>query len=233
MPAQRRSVIHARISVVVPVYNEEAVLPELRDRLRAVLEASTSAFEVILVDDGSTDGTPELIAQMNQEDGRFCSIHLSRNFGHQAAVTAGLHYASGDIVVVMDADLQDPPEVLPLLLQEWEKGSDIVYAVRENRKENFIKVALYNLFYRILGHLSVVAMPLDAGDFCLLSRVALDEINRLPEKQREVVMGVHVYGKTYQQVVEETGIPLGSLKRHLRQGLSRLRANLATTLGNG
>jgi len=123
---------------------------------------------------------------MHAEDPRFCAIHLSRNFGHQAAVTAGLEYARGDVTCVMDADLQDPPEVLPELLQAWEKGSDVVYGVRRNRKESQFKVRLYDLFYRILGKLSAVPMPLDSGDFCLISREVLDELNRLPEKERFV-----------------------------------------------
>lgn len=186
MSAGRRSIREAKISVVVPVYNEDAVLPELRRRLTATLEEANGDFEVLFVDDGSTDGTPALIDRMHEEDPRFKCVHFSRNFGHQAAVTAGLRYAAGDVTCVMDADLQDPPELLLTLFVEWEKGNDAVYAVRRDRKEHRFKVGLYKLFYRILSWLASIPIPLDAGDFCLLSREVRDEINRLPEKERFV-----------------------------------------------
>ena len=186
IPTGKRSVSQARISVVVPVLNEEALLPELRRRLTSTLGDVNPDFEVIFVDDGSTDGTPALMDQIHDEDRRFKCVHLSRNFGHQAAVTAGLQYATGDLTCVIDADLQDPPELLRSFFVEWEKGNDVVYAVRRERKEHWIKVALYKLFYRMHARLSSVPMPLDAGDFCLLSREVLDEMNRLPEKERFV-----------------------------------------------
>ena len=186
MTEPARSVREIRISVVVPLYNEEAVLAELRRRLLGVLEQLTSDFEVVLVDDGSSDRTAERIREMHREDARIKCVELSRNFGHQSAVTAGLAFASGDVTCVMDADLQDPPEILASLLSEWEKGSDVVYAIRRERKEHWAKVALYGLFYRLLARLSTIPMPIDAGDFCLISRRALDELNRLPEKDRYV-----------------------------------------------
>jgi len=162
------------------------VLAEFRRRLVSTLEQVDAGFEVVFVDDGSTDETARIIDCMHGEDPRFKCVHLSRNFGHQAAVTAGLRYASGDVTCVMDADLQDPPEVLIRLLAEWEKGHDAVYAVRQTRREKRLKVAFYKLFYRALTRLSDVPMPLDAGDFCLLSRRVVNEINRLPEKERFV-----------------------------------------------
>lgn len=179
-----RSVSRARISVVVPLFNERELIGELRQRLTATLEPLQPDFEVILVDDGSTDGSSERADQLNDEDPRFRCVHLSRNFGHQAAVTAGLRYASGDVVCLMDGDLQDPPEVLPALLAEWEKGNDVVYGIRQGRKEHWALVALYALFYRLLARISSVTMPLDAGDFCLMSRQVLDQINLLPERER-------------------------------------------------
>ena len=162
------------------------VLAEFRRRLVSTLEQVDAGFEVVFVDDGSTDETARIIDCMHGEDPRFKCVHLSRNFGHQAAVTAGLRYASGDVTCVMDADLQDPPEVLIRLLAEWENGHDAVYAVRQTRRENRLKVGFYKLFYRALTRLSDVPMPLDAGDFCLLSRRVVNEINRLPEKERFV-----------------------------------------------
>jgi glycosyltransferase involved in cell wall biosynthesis len=186
MTARTRSVSSSHISIIIPVYNEEAVLPELRKRLRSTFESLSGEFEVIFVDDGSSDNSAAMIDQMHLEDPRFCALHLSRNFGHQAAVTAGLDYARGDVACVMDADLQDPPEVLPALLREWETGSDVVYGVRRNRKESRLKVQLYRVFYRLLSSLSAIPMPLDSGDFCVITREVLDELNRLPEKERFV-----------------------------------------------
>jgi len=185
-PAAFRTARNVRVSVVVPVFNEADVLAELRRRLSSTLEQVNPDFEVVFVDDGSTDETTGILAEMHEEDARFKCVHLSRNFGHQAAVTAGLRYAGGDVTCVIDADLQDPPEVLLRLLAEWEKGNDAVYAVRQTRRENRLKVGFYKLFYRALTRLSDVPIPLDAGDFCLLSRRVVNEINRLPEKERFV-----------------------------------------------
>jgi dolichol-phosphate mannosyltransferase len=182
-----RSIRETRISVVLPVFNEQAVLPQLEARLCAALERTGVAdFEVIFVDDGSMDDTGALIDAIHERDPRFKCIHFSRNFGHQAAVSAGLHHVRGDVACVLDADLQDPPEVLGAMLAEWEKGSDVVYAVREARKEHWVLVVLYGLFYRLLARLSSVPMPLDAGDFSLMSRQVVDELNRLPETERFV-----------------------------------------------
>jgi dolichol-phosphate mannosyltransferase len=215
----------ALVSVVVPVFNEEAVLPELRRRLLETLERTGARFEVIFVDDGSGDRSAALVDAMCDEDPRIKCVHLSRNFGHQAAVTAGLHHARGDAVCVMDADLQDPPEVLPRLLAEWEKGSDVVYAVRRARKEHWAKVALYGLFYRLLARLASVSMPLDAGDFSLVSRRALDAINRLPEKER-FVRGLRAWvGFRQTGVVYERDARTGGRSKYSLLGLARLAMN--------
>jgi dolichol-phosphate mannosyltransferase len=225
MTATARNVRDALLSVVVPVFDESAVLPELRRRLVAVLEEAGARFEVIFVDDGSSDGTAALVDQMNEEDPRFKCVHLSRNFGHQAAVTAGLHHATGDVACVMDADLQDPPEVLLRLLAEWEKGSDVVYAVRRGRKEHWAMVALYELFYRLFARLASVPMPLDAGDFSLLSRPALDALNRLPEKER-FVRGLRAWVGFRQTGVEyERQARAGGSSKYSLAGLARLATN--------
>jgi dolichol-phosphate mannosyltransferase len=225
MATAARDVGEALVSVVVPVYNEAPVVPELRRRLRGVLEDARARFEVIFVDDGSSDGTAALVDQIHEADPRFKCVHLSRNFGHQAAVTAGLHHAGGDVVCVMDADLQDPPEVLPRLLAEWEKGSDVVYAVREARKEHWAKVALYELFYRLLARLASVPMPLDAGDFSLLSRPALDALNRLPEKER-FVRGLRAWvGFRQSGVAYERAARAGGSSKYGLAGLARLAMN--------
>src|SRR5262245_8051014 len=225
MAAGARHLGDALVSVVVPVFDEADVLPELRRRLVAILEEAHARFEVIFVDDGSRDGTAGLVHEMNEEDARFKCVHLSRNFGHQAAVTAGLHHAAGDVACVMDADLQDPPEVLLRLLAEWEKGSDVVYAVRRGRKEDWAKVALYELFYRLLARLASVPMPLDAGDFSLLSRPALDALNRLPEKER-FVRGLRAWVGFRQTGVEyERQARAGGSSKYSLAGLTRLATN--------
>ncbi|OFW66961.1 MAG: hypothetical protein A2Y74_00540 [Actinobacteria bacterium RBG_13_63_9] len=210
------------MSVVVPVFNEEAVLSELRHRLTATLEKTSARFEVIFVDDGSFDSTPALSDRICDEDPRFKCVHLSRNFGHQAAVSAGLRYAGGDVICLMDADLQDPPEILPRLLAQWEKGADAVYAVRRDRKEHWFIVVLYHFFYRILSHLSSVSIPLDAGDFCLLSREVVDAINRLPEKER-FVRGLRAW-VGYNQVAVEYARDArhGGQSKYSLLGLTRL-----------
>ncbi|MDJ0849851.1 MAG: glycosyltransferase family 2 protein [Myxococcota bacterium] len=225
MSAQPRSAGEAFVSVVVPVFNEAEVLPTLRERLLAVLADSSPRFEVIFVDDGSTDATADLVRAFHEEDPRCKGVHLSRNFGHQPAVTAGLAHASGDLACVMDADLQDPPEVLPRLMAEWEKGYDVVYAVRRERKERWAFVALAAFFYRLLARLSTIPMPLDAGDFCLVSRRVLDELNRLPEKERYVRglrawVGFRQTGVSY----ERSARRLGRSKYGLA-GLARLALN--------
>jgi glycosyltransferase involved in cell wall biosynthesis len=223
--AAAREIGQALVSIVVPVYDEEAVLPELRRRLLGVLERSGARFEVIFVDDGSRDGTGALVDAMHDEDARFKCVHLSRNFGHQAAVTAGLHHASGDVAAVMDADLQDPPEILLRLLAEWEKGSDVVYAVRRSRKEHWLKVALYELFYRLMARLASIPMPLDAGDFSLVSRPVLDAMNRLPEKER-FVRGLRAWvGFRQTGVVYERDARAGGRSKYDLLGLARLAMN--------
>src|SRR6266705_3243156 len=156
------------VSVVLPVYNEAENLDLLVGRLREVLErASGGAFEVLLVDDGSTDASPEMLDALAARDPRYKVIHFSRNFGHQAALQAGLDAAAGDAVILMDADLQDPPEVLHQFIEKWRQGYDVVYAVRRKRKENWLKRAAYSIFYRSMKVIAEIDVPLDVGDFCL------------------------------------------------------------------
>jgi dolichol-phosphate mannosyltransferase len=173
-------------SVVIPVYNEEEVLPRLHERLAAVLEQLKEPYEIIFVNDGSQDRSYEIMREISRNDNRVKIIDLSRNFGHQTAITAGLDYAAGDAVILMDADLQDPPEVLPSFVEKWREGFDIVYAIRKKRKENILKRLCYKLFYRILRVISDVNIPLDSGDFALLSRQAVNAIRSARESNRFV-----------------------------------------------
>jgi len=173
------------VSVAIPVYNEEAVVPELLRRTRAVLdEIPGGPHQIVLVDDGSSDHTWELLEGAAEKDPRLVVVELSRNFGHQTALGAALNYVSGDVTVLMDGDLQDPPEAIPVLVEAYKQGYDVVYVQRVNRKEAWWLRACYYLFYRLLAVLSSIQLPLDAGDFGLMSRRVVQEIRRMPEHHR-------------------------------------------------
>jgi glycosyltransferase involved in cell wall biosynthesis len=172
-------------SLVIPVYNEEKSIPELYRRLSAVMNQLEEPVEVILVNDGSRDRTLSLLRDLHEKDPRFCYLSLSRNFGHQIAVTAGLNFVRGQAIVVMDADLQDPPELIPVLLEKWQQGYQVVYAQRTQRKkEGWFKRLPAFMFYRILKRLADIDIPLDTGDFCLMDRKAVDALNAMPERNR-------------------------------------------------
>lgn len=174
-----------RLSVVVPLHNEETNLPELLRRLAAVLNnLDGGPHQIVLVDDGSTDRTWELIESEASRDQKVLGLSLSRNFGHQAALTAGLDYTSGDAVVVMDGDLQDPPESIPAFVDRFREGYDVVYAQRVRRKEPWWLRACYFIFYRMMTRLSDINMPLDAGDFGLMSRRVVDHLGAMREHHR-------------------------------------------------
>lgn len=174
-----------RLSIAIPVYNEEEVIPELLRRIRATLDAIPyGPHEVVFVDDGSSDASVELLEEAARNDSRFIVIVLSRNFGHQGALSAALDYVSGDAIVFMDADLQDRPEAIASFLEKYQQGYDVVYAKRLSRKESFWLRASYKIFYRVLGSLSETQIPMDAGDFGLVSRRVANELRRLREHHR-------------------------------------------------
>jgi glycosyltransferase involved in cell wall biosynthesis len=172
------------ISIVVPVYNESGNLNELTSRLRNVLSQVGMDWEVLFIDDGSVDNSWEIIRQINQEDSRIRGIRLSRNFGQQAALTAGFQLASGEVVIPMDADLQDPSELIPMMLQKWQEGYQVVYAIRQGRKEGWFRNWSAGVFYRLLNRVADIKVALDSGDFCLLDRQVVEAINQLPEYRR-------------------------------------------------
>lgn len=174
------------ISVVVPLFDEQENLAELHRRLTAVLDAIDVNAEILLIDDGSRDNTALLIEALHARDARVVPLSLSRNFGHQAAVTAGIDRARGEAVIVMDADLQDPPELIPDLIHSWRDGNDVVYAVRRKRRESFPKRFAYAVFYRLLSKLGDHEIPQDAGDFCLMDRRVVEAMRSLPEHVRFV-----------------------------------------------
>ncbi len=214
-------------SVVVPMFNEEEVIDALFERLVPVLRA-LPAYEIIVVDDGSTDGTWERLVAAAQRIPRLRLIRFSRNFGHQLAITAGIDAAVGDTVTVIDADLQDPPELIPDLIERWRAGADVVFAVRRVRKgENAFKRLTAKLFYRTIRRLSSVDLPLDAGDFRLMSRRAADALVSMRERSR-YVRGLVAWLGFRQDFVEyerdaraagETKYPLSKMLRFAADGI--------------
>jgi polyisoprenyl-phosphate glycosyltransferase len=175
------------LSVIVPCMNEDEVLRQTHQHLVGVLQESPANLEIIYVDDGSTDGTPGVLRELQASDPRVRVIRLSRNFGHQVAITAGLEHASGDAVVIIDADLQDPPEVIGEFLAKWLDGYDVVYGVRTERDgESAFKQVSAKIFYRFFSHMSETNMPLDTGDFRLLDRRVVDALISMPERDRFV-----------------------------------------------
>jgi polyisoprenyl-phosphate glycosyltransferase len=176
-----------RYSFVIPVFNEQETLPELHRRLSDVIKGLDGEAELLFVDDCSYDGSFELLAELGRRDERIRVIRFARNFGHQVAITAGLEHAVGDAVVVLDADLQDPPEVVPDLVARWKEGYEVVYAVREHRSgESWVKRVTASWFYRILRRIAHIEIPLDAGDFRLVDRRAVDAFRAMRERTRYV-----------------------------------------------
>ena len=209
------------VSVVVPLFNEEENLPQLYERLVAAAARWGCRWELVCVDDGSRDGTYEWLQRRHERDPRVKAISLSRNFGHQIALSAGLQYATGDAVVVIDGDLQDPPEEIHLLIEQWRAGHQVVYGVRTKRKENWAKRSAYHVFYRLLARMAPLEIPLDAGDFCLLDRVVVDWLNRMPERNRFVRglrswLGFRQIGVTYERQPRAAGTAKYTLRQLVR-----------------
>jgi dolichol-phosphate mannosyltransferase len=200
------------ISIVIPAYNEEDGIEEMYRRILAAASTWREDFEILIVDDGSRDRTLEICERIGAADVRLKVVSLSRNFGHQAAVSAGLMYARGNIVTVMDADLQDPPEELLPFIEKIHEGWDVVYAIRTKRKENLLKRLCYQAYYRILRRVAVLDIPLDAGDFCVMRGEVVDAINQLPERNRFVRglrswVGFRQTGMAYERQARFAGEP--------------------------
>lgn len=190
------------ISVIVPIYNEERTLVELYRRLSVALRDEPGDYEILLVNDGSHDGSLRIMTELRRDDARVRVLSLSRNFGHQIAITAGLDHAGGDALVIIDGDLQDPPEVVPELLQKWREGFDVVYGVRAERAgESWFKKTTAMAFYRLFSRLTQLDVPLDTGDFRVLSRRAADRLRELREANR------YVRGLTSWIGLRQTGVP--------------------------
>lgn len=172
-------------SIVAPIYNELVNIPELYDRVKEVMDSTNEPWELLLVDDGSTDGSTELICELAQQDRRVRPVIFARNFGHQIAITAGWDYARGDAVVVIDADLQDPPELILDMIKKWREGYEVVFAVRAEREgESWFKLWTASLFYRIIYRITDVKIPLDTGDFRLMDRKVVNVLKQMRERHR-------------------------------------------------
>jgi dolichol-phosphate mannosyltransferase len=232
------------ISVVVPLYNEEENVRELYRRLTAALESFGVTFEMVFVNDGSADLTATILSELHHKDARLTIIHLSRNFGHQPAVSAGLDHACGRAVIIMDGDLQDPPEVLDKFIAPWREGFEVVYAIRTKRKEGPLKRLGYFLFYRLLRTISDLEIPLDSGDFCLMDRKVVDALKSLPERMRFIrglrtFVGFRQVGVRYERAAREAGKPKYTFRALVRLAVDGLVSfssyplHLVTYLGLG
>jgi polyisoprenyl-phosphate glycosyltransferase len=215
------------LSVVIPIYNEDDNLPALHARLSEVLLVQGETYEIVFVDDGSRDGSLELLRAFAATDPHVQLIELARNFGHQVAISAGLDHARGEGVIVMDADLQDPPEVLPQFIAKWREGHDVVYAIRTQRKEHWLKRSAYAVFYRLLKRVANIDIPLDAGDFCIMDRAVVDLLVGMPERNRFVRgirswVGLNQVGLAYERHARHAGRPKFTLSRLVRLALDGL-----------
>jgi dolichol-phosphate mannosyltransferase len=233
--------VPALLSVVAPVYNEEELVEEFVRRACAAV--ADYSFELVLVNDGSADKTPALLDRIAAEDPRVRVVHLSRNFGHQAALTAGLEHAAGDVVAMIDADLQDPPELIPRMIEQWEQGSDVVYAVRRQREgETAFKLATASWFYKLFDKLAQVDLEPNSGDFRLLDRRALDALLSMTERSRflrgmTVWVGFRQTAVPYERDARAAGETKYTVRKMLRFSLdaiasfSHLPLQLATYAG--
>ena len=214
------------VSVVVPCFNESAVIASTHTALDRSLSASQNLnFEFIYVDDGSSDGTSSILRDIRKRDPRVKLVRFSRNFGHQAAVSAGIDHAFGDAVAIMDADLQDPPQVLLAMLEKWREGFEVVYGVRRKRKEGIFKRFCYRAFYLIWQKLADIQVPLDSGDFCVMDRQVADVLRSLPENARfmrglRAWAGFRQYGHPYERDPRHAGAPKYSFVRLVRLAAS-------------
>lgn len=181
-----------KYSIVIPIFNEEEILPELWRQLRVVIDQLDGICEVIFIDDGSGDHSYQILSELHQENHEIKIIRLSRNFGHQSALTAGIEKASGKAVILMDGDLQDSPQTIFNFIAKWHQGYDVVYAVREKRKELWLKRLAFVSFYRLLGFLSGMKLPIDAGIFSLMDRQVVIALRQMPERNR-YLSGLRAY----------------------------------------
>lgn len=235
--------MRSQVSVVFPVYNESENLDALVSRVHPVLDNATNgSFEVVFVDDGSRDGSGKVLDALSDRDRRYKVIHFSRNFGHQAALQAGLDAVRGRAVVLMDSDLQDPPELISRFIEKWREGYEVVYAIRRKRKESVWKRAAYNIFYRTMRFIAEIDAPLNAGDFCLMDRRVVDTLVALRERNRFLRglrswVGFRQIGVEYERDSRNAGEPKYTFRKLVGLalsgyiGFSSLPLRLAAWLG--
>ncbi len=215
-------------SIVAPIFNELENIPELYRRVQAVMSAMPGSWELVLVDDGSTDGSTERILDLAKQDKHVRPVIFARNFGHQVAITAGWDYARGDAVVIIDADLQDPPEVIPDLIAKWREGYEVVYAVRAEREgETWFKKMTASLFYRIVHRITDVKIPVDTGDFRLMDRKVVDVLKTMRERYRfprgmSAWVGFRQIGVPYKRAVRFAGVTKYPFKKMLKLALNAI-----------
>ena len=215
-------------SIVAPIYNEKDNLSELHRRITEVMESSGEPWELILVDDGSTDGSTEIIRAMAKEDQHIRPVIFARNFGHQIAITAGWDYARGAAIVIIDADLQDPPEVILEMAKKWKEGNEVVYAVRAEREgESLFKLWTAALFYRIIYRITDVKIPLDTGDFRLMDRKVVDVLKQMPERHRfprgmSAWVGFKQVGVQYKRAARHAGETKYPFRKMFRLALNAI-----------
>jgi dolichol-phosphate mannosyltransferase len=215
-------------SIIAPIYNEFENIPTLWERISQVMDSTGEAWELILVDDGSSDGSTDQIRELAASDARVRPVIFARNFGHQIAVTAGLDYARGQAIVVIDADLQDPPEVILELAEKWKEGYEVVYAVRSEREgESWFKLFTASMFYRLIYRITDVKIPLDTGDFRLIDRKVVDVMNSMRERHRflrgmSAWIGFKQVGVEYKRAARVAGVTKYPFKKMLRLALNAI-----------
>lgn len=230
-------------SIIAPIYNESVTLPEFYRRVKEVMEATGEGWELILVDDGSVDGSTDTIRQISHQDNRVRPVIFARNFGHQIAVTAGLDYARGQTATIIDSDLQDPPGTIPDLIAKWREGYEVVYAVRAEREgESWFKLFTASLFYRLIYRITDVEIPPDVGDFRLMDRKVVNVLNQMRERHRflrgmSAWVGFRQVGVPYRRAARFAGETKYPFKKMLRlaitavTGFSYFPLQVATFLG--
>lgn len=215
-------------SIIAPIYNEIDNLPELYRRVKEVMDSNGEPWEFILVDDGSTDGSTEKIHELAEKDNTIRPVIFARNFGHQVAITAGWDYARGDAIVIIDADLQDPPEVILELAKKWKEGYEVVYAVRGEREgESWFKLWTASLFYRLIYRITDVKIPVDTGDFRLMDRKVVDVLKQMKERHRfprgmSAWVGFKQIGVTYKRAARVAGVTKYPLRKMLKLALNAI-----------
>lgn len=215
-------------SIIVPIYNEEGSLPVLYERMQSVMDSTGESWELVLVDDGSQDQSSAMILNLAEKDKRVRPVILARNFGHQIAVTAGLDHARGDAIVIIDADLQDPPEVILELIEKWREGFEVVYAVRETREgETFFKKWTARLFYRLINKITSMQIPVDTGDFRLIDRKVVNVLNQMREHHRflrgmSVWVGFRQTGVKYKRAARYAGETHYPLRKMIKLAMTAI-----------